>query len=157
MIVSCLIRSISLSLSKENVDVSTATVVSPKTITSNVHLSAAVDDDDDFISIKKRPKLVRPINIDRSVTKSDAVNQCLESIISHIESHDATCPICNQQLSSLINIEQREQHVDRCLQQSQTVDVRILTRNVHMSSTRTHTHTHVQSILVVVYSLLTVQ
>jgi hypothetical protein len=73
------------------------------------------DEDDDFISIKKRPKMIdlpKPNPI-------DSIKECLESIILQIENNDATCPICNQILSNLNTIDQRQQHVNRCLEESQ--------------------------------------
>jgi hypothetical protein len=70
------------------------------------------DDDDDFISIKKHSKVIDP-------PKLNPIRECLESIILQIENNDATCPICNQILSNLNTIDQRQQHVNRCLEESQ--------------------------------------
>ena len=83
------------------------------------------DDDDDFISftkssarkiIKTKPKSNEIISIS---IQNDPIKQCLEFIISKIEDEDARCPICNEILSSLITLEQRDQHVNRCLEESQ--------------------------------------
>jgi hypothetical protein len=87
---------------KENIIPATTEFISPHD-----------DDDDDFISIKKPPK-IHPI-----VIKTDPIKECLDSIISQIENNDATCPICNQMLSNLFTIDQRQQHVNRCLEESQ--------------------------------------
>lgn len=89
------------------------------------------DDDDDFISTRKRPKFIdipreKPPDLPKEKRPDplkpnpiDLVKECLESIIIQIENEDATCPICNQILSNLNTIDQREQHVNRCLEESQ--------------------------------------
>jgi hypothetical protein len=71
------------------------------------------DEDDDFISTKKRPKIITP----------NPVKECLDSIISQIENEEATCPICNQIFSNLNTIDQRQEHVNRCLEKSQINNV----------------------------------
>lgn len=75
-----------------------------------------LDDDDDFISIKKPPvtKIIQPY-----IPKINPIRACLESIISEIENNEATCPICNHILSNFPTIDQRERHVNRCLEESQ--------------------------------------
>ncbi len=73
------------------------------------------DDDDDFISIRKRSKVINP----PKQNPIDPIKECLESIILQIENNDATCPICNEILSNLNTIDQRQQHVNRCLEESQ--------------------------------------
>ncbi|CAF3704004.1 unnamed protein product [Adineta steineri] len=84
------------------------------------------DDDDDFVSIKKPAKIIKPSKIDSNIIKTDSniiktdpIKECLESIILQIENNEATCPICNQVLSYLTTIDQRQQHVNRCLEESQ--------------------------------------
>ena len=77
------------------------------------------DDDDDFISTTKRLKVtIQPVPM-----KVDPIKECLEGIISKIEQNDATCPICNQILINLPAIDQREEHVNRCLEESQMNNV----------------------------------
>ena len=77
------------------------------------------DDDEDFISIKKRAKIINPPKI----ITSNPVKECLESIISEIENNEATCPICNEILSYLTTVDQRQQHVNHCLENSQINNV----------------------------------
>ena len=73
------------------------------------------DDDDDFISTKKRPRLKE----ESPMIQIDPIRACLEAIIAQIEQDDATCPICNQVLMNLTTLDQREQHVNRCLEEMQ--------------------------------------
>jgi hypothetical protein len=40
-------------------------------------------------------------------------------IILQIENNEATCPICSKILSNLNTIDQRQQHVNQCLEESQ--------------------------------------
>ncbi len=56
--------------------------------------------------------------------KIDPIKECLESIIAQIENAEAICPICNQTLSNFNTIDQREQHVNNCLEQSQMKNVK---------------------------------
>lgn len=72
-----------------------------------------IDDDDDFVSTRKRPKK------EIVVRKVDPVKECLDAIIVQIENDEATCPICNHVLADLFTIEQRQEHVNRCLEGSQ--------------------------------------
>jgi hypothetical protein len=76
------------------------------------------DDDDDFISTSKHRKIINQPKINPVVIKVDPIKECLESITLQIENNEAMCPICNQILSSLSTIDQREQHVNRCLEES---------------------------------------
>jgi hypothetical protein len=100
---------------KENIIPATTKLISP----IEIH-----DDDDDFISIKKPPsKIPDPPKLHPMVIKTDPIKECLDSIISQIENNDATCPICNQMLSNLFTIDQRQQHVNRCLEESQLNNV----------------------------------
>lgn len=75
-----------------------------------------VDDDDDFVSIKKPPVKIPTHSF---IPKIDPIRACLESIITQIENDEATCPICNQILSNFPTIDQRERHVNQCLEESQ--------------------------------------
>ena len=98
--------------SKENIMI--PKLISPKKKTP----TEIIDDDDDFISIKKPPK-----TLNQPLIKVDPIKECLESIISEIENNDTTCPICNQLFSNLNSIDQRQQHVNRCLEDSQINNV----------------------------------
>jgi hypothetical protein len=102
---------------KENINTSTSKLISPK----KKKPPHDDDDDDDFISLKKRPKI---IHSSTPVPKIDPIKECLESIILQIENADAICPICNQILSNFFTIDQREQHVNHCLEQSQMQNVK---------------------------------
>lgn len=95
---------------KENIDTPTRKLISPKKKPPVV-----LDDDDDFISIKKPPsKPTCP-----PPPKINPIKACLEAIITQIENDEATCPICNQILSNFPTIDQRERHVNQCLEESQ--------------------------------------
>lgn len=104
------------SSSKENAEKPIVKRNSPKKKT-NVVVIDDDDDDDDFVTTKKRPKIIQPSKPDVIVKKTDPIKECLESIISQIENNDVICPICNQVLSYLTTIDQRQQHVTRCLEE----------------------------------------
>ncbi|CAF1503382.1 unnamed protein product [Rotaria sordida] len=95
-------------------------VISPK---KKVSIEINDDEDDDFITIRKRPKVIYQPKINSIVRKNDPIKECLESIIIQIENNDITCPICNQVLSNLSTIDQRQQHVNRCLEEPQIINV----------------------------------
>lgn len=82
------------------------------------------DDDDDFISTKKPSKTIELPKKEPVVVQTDPVEECLEAITSEIEQNDATCPICNQPLTNFFTIDQRQQHVNQCLEESQIKNVR---------------------------------
>ena len=77
------------------------------------------EDDDDFISMRKPAKIMKSMVIDVRVARVDPVKECLDSMILHIENEDATCPICNRLLSNLATLDERQHHVNRCLEESQ--------------------------------------
>jgi hypothetical protein len=106
--------------SKENIIPPTPKLISPKKKKTPIE----IDDDDDFISTNKRPKITHPPKPTPPVPKIDPIKECLESIILEIENAEATCPICNQVLSNLPTIDQREQHVNHCLEQTQMQNVK---------------------------------
>ncbi|CAF0920479.1 unnamed protein product [Rotaria sp. Silwood1] len=94
-------------------------LISPK---KNTPIEINDDDDDDFITIRKRPKVIHPPKINSVVKKNDPIKECLESVLIQIENNDVTCPICNQVLSNLSTIDQRQQHVNRCLEEPQIIN-----------------------------------
>ncbi|CAF4580533.1 unnamed protein product [Rotaria socialis] len=100
---------------KENIATPTTKHISPKKKTPIVIIDD--DDDDDFITAKKRPKIIYEPKVKLMVTKTDPIKECLESIIIQIENNDVICPICNQILSNLSTMDQRQQHVNRCLEE----------------------------------------
>lgn len=106
--------------SKENTPTPPTKLVSPKKKTP---LEIPDDDDDDFVSTRKRPKIDQPPKVKPPATKIEPIKACLESILVEIENEDATCPICNQILSNFFTIDQREQHVNQCLEESQIKSV----------------------------------
>ena len=101
--------------SKENIEKPPKKLVSPKKKTS-----IQIDDDDDFVSMKKPPV---KIPTHSTIPKIDPIRACLESIIIEIENNEAICPICNQILSNFPTIDQRERHVNQCLEESQMKSV----------------------------------
>ncbi|CAF4492788.1 unnamed protein product [Rotaria sp. Silwood1] len=112
-------RTILFSSSKENVMNPITKLISPK---KNTPIEINDDDDDDFITIRKRPKVIHPPKINSVVKKNDPIKECLESVLIQIENNDVTCPICNQVLSNLSTIDQRQQHVNRCLEEPQIIN-----------------------------------
>ena len=103
---------------KENQMMPTPKLISPKK--KKTTLEIFDDDENDFISSRKRPKLTESKKeIVPKKPRNNPVNECLESIVAQIENNDATCPICNKILSNLVTIDQRQEHVNHCLEQSQ--------------------------------------
>ncbi|CAF2055243.1 unnamed protein product [Rotaria magnacalcarata] len=100
---------------KENIATPTRKHISPKKKTPIVIIDD--DDDDDFITAKKRSKVTYQPKVKFMVTTTDPIKECLESIIIQIENDDVICPICNQVLSNLSTMYQRQQHVNRCLEE----------------------------------------
>ncbi|CAF4070632.1 unnamed protein product [Rotaria sp. Silwood2] len=103
--------------SKENVMNPITKLISPKK-----KAPIEINDDDDFMTIRKRPKVIHQPKINSIVRKNDSIKECLESILIQIENNDVTCPICNQVLSNLSTIDQRQQHVNRCLEEPQIIN-----------------------------------
>ncbi|CAF1294084.1 unnamed protein product [Rotaria sordida] len=108
--------------SKENVLNPITKLISPKKKVS-IEINDDDDDDDDFIATRKRPKVIYQSKINSILRKNDPIKECLESIIIQIENNDITCPICNQVLSNLSTIDQRQQHVNRCLEEPQIINI----------------------------------
>lgn len=106
-------------VAKENIDNSTKKLISPK------KKPLDNDDDDDFISIKKPPPALPKPAHPLPPPKINPIKACLEAIITQIENEEATCPICNEILSDFPTIDQRERHVNQCLEESQIKNVNL--------------------------------
>ena len=100
------------SSSKENIRSPSIKLISPK---KKIPIEINDDDDDDFITVRKRPRITNQPKINIDVRKTSPINECLESIVVQIENNEVVCPICNRNLSNLSTIDQRQQHVSRCL------------------------------------------
>ncbi|CAF2491473.1 unnamed protein product [Rotaria sp. Silwood2] len=117
--------------SKENVMNPITKLISPKK-----KAPIEINDDDDFMTIRKRPKVIHQPKINSIVRKNDSIKECLESILIQIENNDVTCPICNQVLSNLSTIDQRQQHVNRCLEEPQIINVEAKHQKTLLSYTK---------------------